>query len=134
MEKQLTIQEQVDIIWNSNSKIPFMQSKEILKLGYIEGRKSIDDKPKVQLQNMNTTVNNSNSNPTKSGLTEFVGNTKELINMAESKIKEKTNLKKDITKEKIKLLENILDYMNNPSHNYIDTYDYVENLYKKLKP
>ena len=134
MEKQLTIQEQVDIIWNSNSKIPFMQSKEILKLGYIEGRKSIDDKPKIQLQNMNTTENNSNSNPTKSGLTEFVGNTKELINMAESKIKEKTNLKKDITKEKIKLLENILDYMNNPSHNYIDTYDYVENLYKKLKP
>lgn len=134
MEKQLTIQEQVDIIWNSNSKIPFMQSKEILKLGYIEGRKSIDDKPKVQLQNMNTMANNSNSNPTKSVLTEFVGNTKELINMAESKIKEKTNLKKDITKEKIKLLKDILDYMNNPSHNYIDTYDYVENLYKKLKP
>ena len=67
---------QIEKIWADNPKIPFMQSKEILRLGYQYGIK----------ESKGTTANNEANNTKKSK--EYVGTAKELINTAKELVKE----------------------------------------------
>ena len=85
----MKILDRIEEIWKDNPKIPFMQSKEILKLGYRIAIEDLDKKP----------VNKDNNK--KEETSDFIGTSKELIKFSENKIK--TINKKSNKEEKQKL-------------------------------
>ena len=122
----MEILDRIEEIWKDNPKIPFMQSKEILKLGYRIAIEDLDKKP----------VNKDNNK--KEETSDFIGTSKELIKFSENKIKtinKKSNKeekqKLSIEKGKIikdtqmEILSDILFYMKNPNHDYLSLLDYI---------
>lgn len=122
----MEILDRIEEIWKDNPKIPFMQSKEILKLGYKIAIEDLDKKP----------VNKDNNK--KEETSNFIGTSKELIKFSENKIKttnnksnKEENQKLSIDKSKIikdtqmEILSDILFYMKNPNHDYLSLLDYI---------
>lgn len=107
---KITPEKRIEQIWKENSKIPFMQSKEILTLGFNKGMEYSENnssKPEIKKEKQNNGV---------------VGNSKETIKYAEHQIKltdlEKENIKLDVVSE-------ILDFI-------VDKRDFMET-YNKVK-
>ena len=132
METNQNIQERIDEIFNQNSKIPFMQSKEILQLGYIYGT---NDSKQSNKESSNTKSNKANK---KDVDVEDTGKTpKEMIEYARDIIKEKSTideytLKKQILEAQIQLSGKIVNYMN-VNHDVIKMYDYVKDLNREFQ-
>ena len=109
---------EINELWNSNSKIPFMQSKEILELGYKTGyNKGYNKKPNKEEKC-------------------FVGTNKELINNIKTNKSSKSNNNDNIFKKEkyellIKLTSDILKYME--SKDFLDVYDYVKKLNREYQ-
>lgn len=121
--KQSTIEDQIDELWKSNPKIPFMQSKEILAFGYTEGRKSIIDKMQVVAQSAEESIKDES----------FAGTTQEFFEHIE---KETTKRQSDDKKNKIELkieearfelLDELEDFIISKS-DLIETYNKVKNM------
>ena len=132
METNQNIQERIDEIFNQNSKIPFMQSKEILQLGYIYGT---NDSKQANKESSNTNSNKANQ---KDVDVEDTGKTpKEMIAYARDVIKEKSTideytLQKQILEAQIQLSGKIVNYMN-VNHDIIKMYDYVKDLNREYQ-
>lgn len=109
----------IEEIWKNNPKIPFMQSKEILALGYKFGKESI--------QEINHNVQKED---TSKG---FAGTTKETIEYAQKKINKKNNTNKsssntlDIEESKYRLLNNLVEYIEN-HQDLIEIYSRIKHL------
>lgn len=126
--KTQTLKEKIDDIWKNNPKIPFMQSKDILEYGYIEGRKSIQDKTKDPITQ--TTVKNpieSNKNDSFTGtIKEFINKTNQIINKEKKSKSEKikTEIKYingsefDITESVYKEVCDIYNFMKEKANLY----------------
>ena len=116
---KITPEKIIEQIWNENSKIPFMQSKEILALGFNKGieycennsskQVSIENKPDIKKEKPNN---------------EVVGNSKEIIKYTEQQIKltdlEKENIKLDVVSE-------ILDFIIE-NRDFMETYNKVKDM------
>ena len=116
---KITPEKRIEQIWKENSKIPFMQSKEILTLGFNKGMEycennsskqvSIENKPEIKKEKPNNGV---------------VGNSKETIKYAEQQIKltdlEKENIKLDVVSE-------ILDFIVD-KRDFMETYNKVKDM------
>lgn len=103
---KITPEKRIEQIWKENLKIPFMQSKEILALGFNKGVEYCDGNPKLQQ------------------VTRIVGNSKETIKYDEQQIK-----LTDIEKETIKLdiVEEIL-YFITENRDLMKTYTKVKDM------
>ena len=103
---KITPEKRIEQIWNENLKIPFMQSKEILALGFNKGVEYCDDNSKPQQ------------------VTGIVSNSKETIKYDEQQIK-----LTDIEKETIKLdiVEEIL-YFITENRDLMKTYTKVKDM------
>ena len=103
---KITPEKRIEQIWKENLKIPFMQSKEILALGFNKGMEYCDDNPKPQQ------------------VTGIVGNSKETIKYDEQQIK-----LTDIERETIKLdiVEEIL-YFITENRDLMKTYTKVKDM------
>ena len=103
---KITPEKRIEQIWKENLKIPFMQSKEILALGFNKGMEYCDSNPKPQQ------------------VTGIVGNSKETIKYDEQQIK-----LTDIEKETIKLdiVEEIL-YFITENRDLMKTYTKVKDM------
>lgn len=118
MDNMNDFENEINELWNSNSKIPFMQSKEILELGYKTGyNKGYNKKPNKEEKC-------------------FVGTNKELINNVKNNKSSKSNNNDNIFKKEkyellIKLTSDILKYME--SKDFLDVYDYVKKLNKEYQ-
>ena len=120
----------INEIWNSNSKIPFLQSKEILRLGYEFGYNDSKKNPKKD------NIQKCKSEEYDSGKT-----SREMIKYAENQInisKKAEHAKEQIKEElivdtKIKTLADILTYMKDPKHDYIGLFAYIKNEIDKLQ-
>ena len=104
---KITPEKRIEQIWKENSKIPFMQSKEILALGFNKG---------MEYSNVSNTKN------TKDG--SFVGGTKEIIEYGNKVL----NLS-DLEKEQIKLdiINEILDFITD-KRDLMETYTKVKDM------
>ena len=103
---KITPEKRIEQIWKENLKIPFMQSKEILALGFNKGMEYCDGNPKPQQ------------------VTEIVSNSKETIKYDGQQIK-----LTDIEKETIKLdiVEEIL-YFITENRDLMKTYTKVKDM------
>ena len=115
---KITPEKRIEQIWKENSKIPFMQSKEILAYGFNKGMEYCDSNPKPQQ------VNNKPETKKEKQITGVVGNSKETIKYAEQQIKltdlEKENIKLDIVCE-------ILDFIVD-KRDFMETYNKVKDM------
>lgn len=107
---KMTPEKRIEQIWKENSKIPFMQSKDILALGFNKGMEycennsskqvSIENKQEIKKEKPNNGV---------------VGNSKETIKYAEQQIKltdlEKETIKLDIVEEILYFITQTPDLM-----------------------
>ena len=151
------IQERIDEIYNKNSKIPFMQSKDILKLGYTIG---LDDATLNKTDNVchnesDNNINDKSNNNIKNNDNDIACTSKELIAHMTEKIEtdkiikqqvkqQVDNIKKELVKQhenksNIKILETqvnitgrILNYIN-IHHDIVEIYDYIKNLNKEFQ-
>lgn len=129
-------QKRIDELYKQNSKIPFMQSKEILKLGYIYGEED-------SIKNINKLHNNSQyiKENTNKKSNDFIGTTKDLIKYTDKKVnidkkikkKEEFNKEKIIKEANIKLLGEILMYIKTKNPDFIDIFNYLNNMVEKLQ-
>lgn len=127
------ITDKVNELWESNSKIPFMQAKDILCFGYTCGARDAIAKCQAVVQQKQDTKDNS-----------FVGTSKELIKEADKRIEEskkESDGEKRIKEyyERVKKLNiqiditgSILNYMS-AHRNFLDVLDYIDNLNKKYQ-
>lgn len=115
---KITPEKRIEQIWKENLKIPFMQSKEILALGFNKGMEYCDDNPKPQQ------VNNKPETKKEKQVTGIVGNSKETIIYNEQQIK-----LTDIEKETIKLniVEEILCFITE-NRDLMKTYTKVKDM------
>ena len=151
------IQERIDEIYNKNSKIPFMQSKDILKLGYTIG---LDDATLNKTDNVchnesDNNINDKSNNNIKNNDNDIACTSKELIAHMTEKIEtdkiikqqvkqQVDNIKKELVKQhenksNIKILETqvnitgrILNYIN-IHHDIVEIYDYIKDLNKEFQ-
>lgn len=99
--KQIIVDTKVEELWEGNSHIPFMQSKEILRYGITEGMK-LSVKNTEQPTNQSETQSKNQS--TEIVKDDFIGTTNDLIRHAENKIsKNEVNNDKPLTKRKMRL-------------------------------
>lgn len=125
-------EKEINELWNSNSKIPFMQSKEILGLGYLTAankyikqtvNKEENTKEKQQVissDNDDQKEYSVNKNKDKMKTTKF-----------SKKSKSEDNYKNEKTIE-LRTLENVLAYIKKSGH-LLDTYNYIDNKVQNLK-
>lgn len=138
METNQNLQKRIDDLFKQNSKIPFMQAKEILQLGYMYGeadaKKSVNESKSTKQQTKPLVVKEE---------PEIGRTTKEMIEYANQKIKEsenQLNIDKKQLKEKyehnillkvleaqVKLSGEIANYIN-IHHNMLEIYDYIKEL------
>ena len=112
-------EKRIEQIWKENSKIPFMQSKDILALGFNKGMEycennsskqvSIENKQEIKKEKQNNSV---------------VGNSKETIKYAEQQIK-LTDLEKETVK--LDIVEEIL-YFITQKQDLMETYTKVKDM------
>lgn len=125
-------EKEINELWNSNSKIPFMQSKEILGLGYLTAankyikqtvNKEENTKEKQQVissDNDDQKEYSVNKNKDKMKTAKF-----------SKKSKSEDNYKNEKTIE-LRTLENVLGYIKKSGH-LLDTYNYIDNKVQNLK-
>ena len=125
-------EKEINELWNSNSKIPFMQSKEILGLGYLTAankyikqtvNKEENTKEKQQVissDNDDQKEYSVNKNKDKMKTPKF-----------SKKSKSEDNYKNEKTIE-LRTLENVLAYIKKSGH-LLDTYNYIDNKVQNLK-
>lgn len=119
--KQSTIEDQINELWNSNPKIPFMQSKEILAFGYTEGQKSINDKTQSVVKSIKDES--------------FTGTTQEFLEHVEKETtkcqfdtnKDKKKIELKIEEARFKLLDELADFITN-SKDLLQTYSEVKRM------
>ena len=125
-------EKEINELWNSNSKIPFMQSKEILGLGYLTAankyikqtvNKEENTKEKQQV------ISSDNDDQKEYS----VDKTKDKMKTVKfsKKSKSEDNYKNDKTIE-LRTLENVLAYIKKSGH-LLDTYNYIDNKVQNLK-
>lgn len=125
-------EKEINELWNSNSKIPFMQSKEILGLGYLTAAN------KYIKQTVNKEENTKEKQQVISSdnddLKEYsVDKTKDKMKTVKfsKKSKSEDNYKNEKTIE-LRTLENVLAYIKKSGH-LLDTYNYIDNKVQNLK-
>ena len=125
-------EKEINELWNSNSKIPFMQSKEILGLGYLTAAN------KYIKQTVNKEENNKEKQPVISSDNDdqkeySVDKNKDKMKTAKfsKKSKSEDNYKNEKTIE-LRTLENVLAYIKKSGH-LLDTYNYIDNKVQNLK-
>lgn len=125
-------EKEINELWNSNSKIPFMQSKEILGLGYLTAAN------KYIKQTVNKEENTKEKQPVISSDNDWqkeysVNKNKDKMKTAKfsKKSKSEDNYKNDKTIE-LRTLENVLAYIKKSGH-LLDTYNYIDNKVQNLK-
>lgn len=125
-------EKEINELWNSNSKIPFMQSKEILGLGYLTAAN------KYIKQTVNKEENTKEKQPVISSDNDdqkeySVNKNKDKMKTAKfsKKSKSEDNYKNDKTIE-LRTLENVLAYIKKSGH-LLDTYNYIDNKVQNLK-
>lgn len=125
-------EKEINELWNSNSKIPFMQSKEILGLGYLTAAN------KYIKQTVNKEENTKQKQPVISSDNDdqkeySVNKNKDKMKTAKfsKKSKSEDNYKNDKTIE-LRTLENVLAYIKKSGH-LLDTYNYIDNKVQNLK-
>ena len=125
-------EKEINELWNSNSKIPFMQSKEILGLGYLTAAN------KYIKQTVNKEENTKEKQQVISSdnddLKEYsVNKTKDKMKTVKfsKKSKSEDNYKNEKTIE-LRTLENVLAYIKKNGH-LLDTYNYIDNKVQNLK-
>ena len=137
MAKKQNIQDRINEIYNGNMKIPFMQAKEILLLGYTYGMDdfsndlvNIASQVVSKQKNSNESLelskqNNSNESSENIG---FVGTTKELIKQTNSLNKEyEKKLKLGVLDAQVLITGRILNYINT-HHDVVEMYEFVKQL------
>lgn len=125
-------EKEINELWNSNSKIPFMQSKEILGLGYLTAAN------KYIKQTVNKEENTKEKQPVISSDNDdqkeySVDKTKD--KMKTVKFSKKSKPEYNYKNEKIielRILENVLAYIKKSGH-LLDTYNYIDNKVQNLK-
>ena len=142
METNQNLQVRIDELFKKNSKIPFMQAKEILRLGYIYGETDAKNsivKPQV-IEKSKLTENNSNGS--------FAGTTKEFFSHVNQEIKKQEKDKKEEALKKAKekedrekeekkirinakkeILGKLLFYMKKPDIDFLDVYNHIQTMY-----
>lgn len=125
-------EKEINELWNSNSKIPFMQSKEILGLGYLTAAN------KYIKQTVNKEENTKEKQPVISSDNDdqkeySVNKNKDKMKTAKfsKKSKSEDNYKNEKTIE-LRTLENVLAYIKKSGH-LLDTYNYIDNKVQNLK-
>ena len=125
-------EKEINELWNSNSKIPFMQSKEILGLGYLTAAN------KYIKQTVNKEENTKEKQPVISSDNDdqkeySVDKNKDKMKTAKfsKKSKSEDNYKNEKTIE-LRTLENVLAYIKKSGH-LLDTYNYIDNKVQNLK-
>lgn len=125
-------EKEINELWNSNSKIPFMQSKEILGLGYLTAAN------KYIKQTVNKEENTKEKSPVISSDNDdqkeySVNKNKDKMKTAKfsKKSKSEDNYKNEKTIE-LRTLENVLAYIKKSGH-LLDTYNYIDNKVQNLK-
>lgn len=125
-------EKEINELWNSNSKIPFMQSKEILGLGYLTAAN------KYIKQTVNKEENTKEKQPVISSDNDdqkeySVNKNKDKMKTAKfsKKSKSEDNYKNEKTIE-LRTLENVLGYIKKSGH-LLDTYNYIDNKVQNLK-
>ena len=125
-------EKEINELWNSNSKIPFMQSKEILGLGYLTAANKY----------IKQTVNKEENNKEKQSVISSDNDDQKEYSVDKNKDKMKTakfskksksedNYKNEKTIE-LRTLENVLAYIKKSGH-LLDTYNYIDNKVQNLK-
>lgn len=128
----INFEKEINELWNSNSKIPFMQSKEILGLGYLTAANKYIKQTVNKEENTNETqqVISSDNDSQK----EYsVDKTKD--KMKTGKFSKKSKPEYNYKNEKIielRILENVLAYIKKSGH-LLDTYNYIDNKVQNLK-
>lgn len=131
-----TINDKVNEIWESNPKIPFMQAKEILHLGYELGTKNAIDKGKEDIKKASTKPpKKEEADERIISSNEFVGTSKEfikktndmIIDRLKDKEKEEYEEKAKILKIQIELTGDILNYMA-ANRDFIDVYTHIKEM------
>lgn len=125
-------EKEINELWNSNSKIPFMQSKEILGLGYLTAANKYI-KQTVNKEE-NTKEKQSVISPDNDDQKEYsVNKNKDKMKTAKfsKKSKSEDNYKNEKTIE-LRTLENVLAYIKKSGH-LLDTYNYIDNKVQNLK-
>lgn len=110
---KITPEKRIEQIWKENSKIPFMQSKDILAFGFNKGMEYSMDVPSSITPIKKEKQNNG-----------VVGNSKETIKYAEQQIK-LTDLEKEIIK--LDIVEEIL-YFITQKQDLMETYTKVKDM------
>ena len=125
-------EKEINELWNSNSKIPFMQSKEILGLGYLTAAN------KYIKQTVNKEENTKEKQPVISSDNDdqkeySVDKNKDKMKTAKfsKKSKSEDSYKNKKTIE-LRTLENVLAYIKKSGH-LLDTYNYIDNKVQNLK-
>lgn len=125
-------EKEINELWNSNSKIPFMQSKEILGLGYLTAAN------KYIKQTVNKEENTKEKQPVISSDNDdqkeySVDKNKDKIKTPKfyKKSKPEYNYKNEKIIE-LRTLENVLAYIKKSGH-LLDTYNYIDNKVQNLK-
>ena len=125
-------EKEINELWNSNSKIPFMQSKEILGLGYLTAAN------KYIKQTVNKEENTKEKQPVISSDNDdqkeySVDKNKDKMKTAKfsKKSKSEDSYKNEKTIE-LRTLENVLAYIKKSGH-LLDTYNYIDNKVQNLK-
>ena len=125
-------EKEINELWNSNSKIPFMQSKEILGLGYLTAANKY----------IKQTENKEENNKEKQSIISSDNDDQKEYSVDKNKDKMKTakfskknksedNYKNEKTIE-LRTLENVLAYIKKSGH-LLDTYNYIDNKVQNLK-
>lgn len=137
--KQTTIEDQIELIWNENPKIPFMQSKEILVYGYKKGIASVVNKIS---DNINTCTSEAQNIKSKSDEGSFTGTTKEFFEHTEKEVEKRKQIEAkkdksktvyikaselDIEEARFKLLDELYNFISD-KRDLMDTYTKVKNM------
>ena len=125
-------EKEINELWNSNSKIPFMQSKEILGLGYLTAANKYIKQTVNKEENTKekqTVISSDNDDQKEYS----VDKTKD--KMKTVKFSKKSKPEYNYKNEKIielRILENVLAYIKKSGH-LLDTYNYIDNKVQNLK-
>ena len=122
----------INQIWKDNQKIPFMQSKDILALGYTFGFEDANKQKSPKENKSNQVVENSK---------EFIGTSKDLIEYTNNKKfksndpeikKQKLVAELNVLNTKVKVTGNILNYIN-ANQDFWTIVDYIKNINREYQ-
>lgn len=117
----------IENLWQSNSKIPFMQSKEILKYGFDQGYRYKESEIPNVSKTESSKQNDKYSKEVKRNKNEKTS--KEMIEYGKEYNK---TLNKQLIQEKINLTADILLYMNK-HRDFIEVYTYIKQLNNNIQ-